>query len=385
MTGVGVPSAPTAAEIARIAALPDAATRNLWITWSYYQLNQAMNRITGEADLTWCGFAVWASKTAGTFIREEEAGPIVEAWVTGAASRTGGFRRWLAGKLGIHRELEAGATAGTHGSVLAQFAARELGDVAKAIGDGNQDVFGHIAPPFAKLIALWDATGGQPSADDRRAFLASLDDPADPQREYLTRAFAATFDAIETADARTRAQRMLEANALIGCAEQTRVQPFIAQSMNRPVRDLFGTHLKEHLRARFPAPIASLLHVILRDLGRALEEELQLISTRWMMRLVVPGGALRLGENVPPLPDGRMYPDSLASLDAPQPEGLMADLQATDASRCAARDWVSYPDRMRYIGVLFRSRQQDRPLWEAPFTDRQVEELRAGRRPTGPL
>ncbi len=51
----------------------------------------------------------------------------------------------------------------------------------------------------------------------------------------------------------------------------------------------------------------------------------------------------------------------------------------------AAKDWASYADRMRYIGVLFRSRQQHRLLWQAPFTDAQIAELTNGRVPEGPL
>jgi hypothetical protein len=193
------------------------------------------------------------------------------------------------------------------------------------------------------------------------------------------------FDAIAARDPRTRAQRMLQANAPIGCAEQTRVQPFIAQSMNCPIRDLFHARLGGHLRSRFLRPLAALLHWLIHDLGRAMDVEFQDVSTHWMMRLIVPGQSLRLGENVPPLPDGRMYPHALDVLEGPQPDTLLRELQATDAARSAATDWVSYADRMRYIGVLFRSRQQTRVLWDAPFSDAQVADLVAGRMPAGPL
>jgi hypothetical protein len=178
---------------------------------------------------------------------------------------------------------------------------------------------------------------------------------------------------------------MLQANALIGCAEQTRVQPFVAQSMNAPIADMFHGYFGPHLKRRFTSPLAAILHWLLHDLARALDREFQRLSTELMMRLDVPGGSLRLGENVPPLPDGQMYASALDTLDAPEPTGLLEQLKATNAADSAAKDWVSYADRMRYICVLFRSRQQDSTLWDAPFTDAQIDQLRTGRLPDGPL
>ena len=376
--------APTAAEISAIADLQDAALRNLWITWTYYRLNRAMAEVTGDANLTWCGFAVWASKTAGTFIRQQEIAPFLEQWIQSATHKANPISRITARMIGIHHEDPKDESKDVSVLSIRKFAAEVLGQVGGAIGGGNQDVFRHIAPPFAKLIALWRDRNGHLTDADRQSFLASLDNPADPQAKYLTQAFAATFDAL-AADDRTRAQRLLQANALIGCAEQTRVQPFIANSMNAPIADMFHGYFGPHLKRRFTNPVAVILHWLLHDLARALDREFQRMSTEWMMRLNVPGASLRLGENVPPLPDGQMYAAALSTLDAPQPTSLLEELNAMNAASSAAHDWVSYADRMRYIGVLFRSRQQDRTLWTAPFTDAQIDQLRAGRLPDGPL
>jgi len=62
---------PSVEEISAIAEQDDPAIRNLWITWSYYRLNLAMEAVIGHRDLSWCGFATWASKTAGIFIRQD--------------------------------------------------------------------------------------------------------------------------------------------------------------------------------------------------------------------------------------------------------------------------------------------------------------------------
>ncbi len=56
-----------------------------------------------------------------------------------------------------------------------------------------------------------------------------------------------------------------------------------------------------------------------------------------------------------------MYPDDLAVLDSLEPLQTFTALHALDAAGSAAQDWVSYAQRMRYIAVLFRSRQQERP------------------------
>jgi hypothetical protein len=262
-----------------------------------------------------------------------------------------------------------------------------VAQVGEAIGNGNQDVFRHIAPPFARALALWQQHGGAIPDADRAAFLDGLKDRGgDAQGEYLFKAFEAIFAAAATTDPRLRAQLMLQANALIGCAEQTRVQPFIVQSLNTPLDDLFHAHLSAHLHWRFFAPIAKLLQLLLRPLGDALETTFQELSTQLLMTLQLPGGkALHLGRDVPPLPDGRMYPDALTTLDAPSPLQLLEQLNAVNDVGSAAKDWAKYVDRMRYIGVLFRSRQQHAVLWEAPFTDAQITQLTEGRLPEGPL
>jgi hypothetical protein len=386
---------PTADDVLAIASEPDPVRRNLWITWSYYRLNRAMGAVIGELDLSWCGFATWASKTAGRFIRQEELGPFIELWLDNATQRAGVVARLVARLLGIHHPtpqpsetvpMPVVAAAAPERFSLRGFARMAIGQVGAAIGAGNQDVFRHIAPPFAQALTLWTAHKGAIPDADRNAFLTALQDRgvAD-QGQYLFQAFEATFAAAAAADPRTRAQLMLQANALIGCAEQTRVQPFIVSSLNTPIEDLFHAHLSAHLHWRFAAPLAKLLHALMRPLGRALEVEFQTLSTQLIMTLQVPGQALRLGEDVPPLPDGQIYPASLVNLDAPSPLQLLEQLGAVNDVGSAARDWAVYADRMRYIAVLFRSRQQLRVLWEAPFSDAQMAELESGRVPTGPL
>jgi hypothetical protein len=375
---------PTADEISAIADREDPVLRNLWITWSYYRLNRAMVAVIGDRDLSWCGFATWASKTAGTFIRQEEVPGVIKDWIDGATGRAGFFSKWIARLLGIlegHKDHEESS-----GFSLRGFAQEVLSDVTGAIGEGNQDVFRNIAPPFSKFLSLWEYKGGRLSDRDREEFLKTLRDTGGKEEgEILARAFTATFDAVVAGNPKARAQAVLYANALIGYVEQTRVQPFIVKSMNAPVADLFLRKVHEHFHQSVPRFLSALFHLLVGPFSRALETEFRHLSTHWMMQLRVPHHALRLGENVPPLGPGEMYPEALDTLDSPQPLELFEQLHATDANESAAHDWTSFEQRMRYIGVLFRSRQEERSLCERPFTKEQMVELKEGRVPAGRL
>ena len=66
------PTAPTVADVDRIAALTDPVLRNLQITQCYCELSRALAaRIDGKP-ANWCTFATWASKQAGQTIRRED-------------------------------------------------------------------------------------------------------------------------------------------------------------------------------------------------------------------------------------------------------------------------------------------------------------------------
>jgi hypothetical protein len=70
--------------VAAVSAIEDPALRNLWITQSYADFSARLSRALGGPNLTWCGFGVWASGTAGQSIRRQEI-PGVIADVLGAS------------------------------------------------------------------------------------------------------------------------------------------------------------------------------------------------------------------------------------------------------------------------------------------------------------
>src|SRR5262249_28351382 len=64
-----------------ISAMIDPVRRNLKITQAYHDLQIALTRLFGEKNVTWTAYATWASKTAGSFIRGEEAPNIIHHWI----------------------------------------------------------------------------------------------------------------------------------------------------------------------------------------------------------------------------------------------------------------------------------------------------------------
>ena len=86
-------SFPDENEIARIAALTDAAERNTRITDSYSKLSAEVDRrIQGHAN--WCTYATWASRQAGVTIRHEDLVDVLRDRIH-AAVRLPGFAETL--------------------------------------------------------------------------------------------------------------------------------------------------------------------------------------------------------------------------------------------------------------------------------------------------
>ncbi|MFC6094559.1 hypothetical protein [Saccharothrix lopnurensis] len=106
-------------------------------------------------------------------------------------------------------------------------------------------------------------------------------------------------------------------------------------------------------------------------------------ATAHLMTPTLPGGELLdLGEDLP-----ARFPPLLAEPADPELLALLAIVDPTADSLLdtAARDLPDLPDRMHCIADLFRCHAQRGDLLDPPFTDEQVAEPAAGRRPTGRL
>lgn len=385
-------AAPSVREVRSIAAVDDPVFRNLQITQAYHELSLSMCDLTG-AGANWCTVATWASKQAGQSIRREDlaaafehllrAQPRVEDRafeVLEAGSAVSGYRpRSLGGAIEALWEAINPVAA--------------FDRTSDAVARGNRKVFEEIGAEFARFLELYATV---PPADVAlQAFLEGLR-PGDPPggQRYLREAFTHYAEAIRTEDPKVKAELLLLANLEIGFHEQTRLQPEIVEAMNAPVVD--PKRLRKRLVAElFPdrtsrvrywlARLARRMGPFLRARDQLAEDAQragrQVVTAALMTLTVPPDEVLWLGGD----PPGR-FPEILATIQSPALLALLNSAGAgPDASGGAVRDWGDLAQRMRYIAGLFRTYHLSQALLGLPFTEAQVAEIRAGRRPSGAL
>lgn len=409
---LGVPSedtlpllwpAPTHEEVDAIVRMTDPVVRNLRITQAYHGLTVALSGLFGVKNVSWCAHATWASKTAGGFIRKEEIPDLLGHFLERADATTRGFsnqQRFQAQTLNLGFSLP---TIGLQ-TVLTRTIERIADDIAHHIARGNLLVFEELAPLYVEMLARFGG-GAPPGEDALKGLLARLrPGPVDKGgQDLLVRAFTHYHQALHSREPKARAELIFLANALVGFHEQARLQEAIAAALNAPFRDVFLQELSVSSGLRVSpqgAPgqgpgleLAGLalqemsLRSLFEPLARWLERLWRELSTRAFMRLELPDVALKLGEDIPALTAERDFPPELHTLTHPDLVVLLARLDRTpnDTQGSAARDWGNLDDRMNYIVDLFRTRQQDRLLYDQPFTYLQVELFRQGRVPHGRL
>jgi hypothetical protein len=384
---------PTTTDVDRIAALSDAAIRNLQITQCYHELAAAMAAHVNGAN--WCTFATWASKQAGQTIRKEDFARLLENARRSAPARAQAAPDVAGSAQAFGSQQNAEEVQETVWDVINPLAAVDR--ASAAVGRGNRKVFEEIGREFARFFAacLNDAAF---DSENIARFCAELrpGDPPDGQ-QYLRQAFARYYQALFESDATLRAQLLLLANIEIGFHEQTRLQPEIAEAMNaalidhkefrlRLIKALFPQNtwfvrLRLFLLKLFnrPRPFDVALDGLLAEARRLAH----LIITEYMMTIGLPHDViLHLGEDVP-----AEFPPSLQHLTLPDLQALLAKIDPTpDSPRdSGAVDWSALPDRLHYIIDLFRCYHESTDLLDPPFTVEQVIALKAGRLPEGRL
>jgi hypothetical protein len=148
-----------------------------------------------------------------------------------------------------------------------------------------------------------------------------------------------------------------------------RILPGFWRSVRHRIAALFG---------RRP-PLDDLIDRLLEVVQRELRE----LITANAMTLELPAGVtLRLGRDLTATASPALVRVTEARLTA-----LLARLDpALDTpTGSGASDWSELSERLHLIAELFRSRHDWEPLFEAPYSDAQVDSLRADRRPAPPL
>jgi hypothetical protein len=333
-----------AASWPRIAAVDEASVlRNLLVTQGYHELSRRFARMLGPENVTWFSFASWSSKTVGGFLQNP----------------------------GWPRALRT------------------------FLSKGNTEVFRELEPVFGKFVRMF-GEDREPELEKLERFLADLQEgssvpdevESDPHtrelalvsrggqallREAIRQYYGAKFEP----HPKRRAEQILLANAHIGVHEQTRLQTYIRGALHAPVRV-------------FCAPkLGAASHYIS---GPRAQSMLRRFATEKFLTLKLPDSQVRLGRDLRATPGQPLFPRMLENIEHPELGSLYRRYARNStlppvqiAHGTAAQDWGSLDQRMRFILELFRSRQQNQRLLEPTFTSVQVEAMKQGRIPHGPL
>jgi hypothetical protein len=363
-------------DIERIVNLKDAPIRNLWITYRYHTLMGMLFEVIGTENANWSTFATWASKTAGESIRGQEVPQEI--------------RQLLADEMNLQTRLRSSvhfpSALAIHFDPL-DLPRAVLAEVSQQIAIGNLLVFQELAPLFARFRKAFP-TRTELTKPALQAFISGLRDgpPERDGQDLLKTAFTSYFAAAESTKPKEKAEYTLYGNLLIGLHEQTRLQPYIAGALDAP----FADRTYEALLERQPDWLEWIARPAFREFLRVLRLELkevwERLATRYLMRLALPdGGSLSLGVDIPV--GVRPFPKVLTPLEQEHLVKLVKsyDPHLDTLKGSGSRNWTKLESRMAFIADLFRSRQQDPDLFRPPFAAHQLEVLRAGRLPDGPL
>lgn len=379
-------------KIETIVSCPDPVLRNLQITQTYSEINQALSGLLGKNNVSWCAYATWASKTAGKFIRLENVEAAIDEflrdkdWAQEILAALPSAFNWFAQKIQIKHS----------------FLLKILNETAQAsaaeVGRGNLLVFQELAPLYGHFLQMISARPEQ-----RQTELASfLQHLKQSQREgedqqKLIQAYTAYQAAIFEKEPKAKAELIFFANVLVGYHEQIRLNPAINNSLNAPIEQVFKKKMLGGLEQLIETRVSPFWFQLFKPLLRnALKPVLEGMAKRWrmictklLMRIEVPDGHLDLSEDIPLMEyqPRRMFPTELEQIHNAELTAVLSQLDRNPSTTqgTAASDWGDLGERMNFIADFFRSAQQDEHLFWPPFNVQQTAQIRAGLIPPGKL
>ena len=372
----------TAHGVERISGLDDPVLRNLWITQSYADLGA---RLLGRfrSDQSWCSFATWASNTAGLSIREAELPHVLNALLHDTTDHLDAIADGMNRHPRIVRSLglvRLGVVRTVHRTALGHLVEQALAQVSDFIADGNVLVYAELAPVFVRF-AEWLETGGADEQNvDVDAVLTALGVPSADDEPLVHSAFRSYVEAACADEDCERAQLVLAANIAAVLHEQQRLQDDIRDALDADMVDI-GSDLESICHRLVPERVERwIVARAKRRVAPHLTALWEHVATRMMMTLTVPGQTLHLGRDLPPGPEGELFPPALGDITRAELRELLDEWDPTGGTGrgCAARDWADLHQRMGYIVNLFRSRQQELDLSVSPFSDAQLATMRDG-------
>ncbi|MER7365289.1 hypothetical protein [Nonomuraea wenchangensis] len=361
----------TADDVLRIAAYQDRspALEAMVIAYAYHRVAGDLSEYLGQACNNWYCYATWTSKAVGESLDLTPDSPFIEDFgrrlrVPRRLRRL--FRATLLTLLGPSYQL---------GLALANRAIF-LETASLAVNLWRNDT----PDGFLRVSPESDLTPTPPE------FLAGLLEPADPR--YLRDAAQLLLEAREASDPEVRAELMFGANVALSAYEQKRAQRALELVLYRPVRWLTRGSWRS-LRALVtrrpyaPFPLYSARHEDQPWLTRKLEELWAGLYTRHLFAVRTPLSDIRVGRPLT-APDGVDLDQAWAPIQDERVRKLAEEFITEDreAATAGVDNWVSYPDRMRFIVSYFRVYQTVAALYGVPFDQKLAaglaEEMRLG-------
>jgi hypothetical protein len=365
----------TERDVRAVAGVRDDVLRNLLITQAYHELSTDFALRFGDTNANWCTFATWASRSVGDTMRLE----FVPAFIDLTIGRMPAFGRV---RIALEERLRARRLRLVRSTTTDHRVQRLLHHVCHELGEGNRLVFVQIGVFWSRFVATFDAG---PHEAKLRSFLSAVVDDDGHPLTHLQQAFRIYHDALPETDPKRRAERVLAANCLIGAWEQYRLQAAITSAIDTPVVQLIDDAVGDRLREVLPeGPIRRVLERGLTGIEHWVEEAWRDLCTEELMVCELPDGDVGLGRDLRPAPGQGLFPPALERITLPDVGEIWARYSRAqaDCDDTAADDWLDFAQRMNFIVNLFRSRQQDPAMFRPPFSDGQIQVLKAGSVPT---
>jgi hypothetical protein len=351
----------TAEDVRAIHGIPDDSTRNNEITLGYHELSELLARLTRSESANWCRWAKWTSKTIGVGIRWGEARDIAKARVEAEQDKV--LNRWAASRavrwffVGSALRMLGGAT---------RMASRHL-------ADGNRDVFFEVGSAVTAMAERFEhADELDPAAlDEYLAFLDGTTAPAqslgpaplDHLKESMRCFVLARFADSEA----ERDQLVLAGNVHLAAYEQLRLQPVVCSSLWAPVDFMFRPVVA--IGRRLPGPVRGSVGAPVKAVRTGLRWIAVRVATRYVLVVITKDEVVRLGKPMRPAKGAAaVFPPPDDVFAAAALKGAFDDLVGeADLARALSRIWTTYPERVRFTAVLFRSRHHHPSLREVPI------------------
>ncbi|MFC4116524.1 hypothetical protein [Nonomuraea zeae] len=355
MSDTPITAGMTADDVLRIAAYKDRspALEAMVIAYSYHRVAGDLAQHLGRDANNWYCYATWTSKAVGESLDLGPDSPFITDFgrkLRVPARFTRLFRATLLTLLGPSYEL---------GLALANRAIfLETASLAVNLWNDTPDRFLRVSPES-------ELTPTPPE------FLTDLLSPADAR--YLKSAAELLIEAAQATDPAVRAELMFGANVALSAYEQARAQKALELVLYRPVRWLTRVSWRSLrsvvTRRRFPRfRLFSAPHEQQPWLTRTLEEKWAALYTRRMFAVRTPLSDIKVGQPLT-APAGVDMATVWAPIQNEKVRKLAEEFITEDqeASTAGVTNWVSYPDRMRFIVSYFRVYQHVGALYDVPF------------------